>query len=120
MSRRILVVEDDDDIRESIAEVLEGFGFSVDVAKNGADALAQLHAMLVLPDVIFLDLMMPVKDGFQFRAEQRADARFGMIPIVVMSADPTLDTRRSELAARAYVRKPIDLRLLLAAAAIGT
>ena len=61
--------------------------------------------------------MMPVKDGFQFRTEQRANARFANIPVVVMSADPQLDTHRDVLAARAYLRKPIDIDCLLAAAA---
>lgn len=116
MNRRILLVEDDADIRESIAELLEGEGHTVVAAENGAEALAQLEKMPALPDLILLDLMMPVKDGFQFRAEQRADARFAEVPVVVMSADPNLDARRELLAARSYIRKPIDIRALLAAA----
>lgn len=117
MSRRILVVEDDLYIRESVRELLEDEGYTVICAENGARALAELEAMQRLPDLILLDLMMPVKDGFQFRTEQRTDARFAHIPVVVMSADPQLDSRRGLLEARAYLRKPVDIDLLLATAA---
>ncbi len=115
--RRILLVEDDLYIRESVCELLESEGHSVIAAENGARALLVLESMFPLPDLILLDLMMPVKDGFQFRAEQQADTRFAHIPVVVMSADPKLDSRRELLAARAYLRKPVDIDLLLATAA---
>jgi CheY-like chemotaxis protein len=116
MSRRILVVEDDRYIREAIRELLENEGHTVICAENGARALAELETQGTGPDLILLDLMMPVKDGFQFRTEQQADPRFAHIPVVVMSADPQLDSRRDVLAARAYLRKPVDIDLLLAAA----
>ena len=115
MSRLILVVEDDFYIRESVRELLEGEGHTVFSAENGAHALAELEAMRQPPDLILLDLMMPVKDGFQFRTEQRADARFAHIPVVVMSADPHLDSHRDLLAARTYLHKPLDIDQLLAA-----
>ncbi|MFP2906654.1 response regulator [Pyxidicoccus sp. 3LFB2] len=115
MSRRILVVEDDRYIRESIQELLVDEGYTVVCAENGAQALAALEAMRQPPDLILLDLMMPVKDGFEFRAAQRADARFADIPVVVMSADPQLESRRGVLEARAYLRKPVDIDQLLAA-----
>ncbi|RKH21054.1 response regulator [Corallococcus praedator] len=117
MSRCILVVEDDFYIRESIRELLEEEGHTVVCADHGAHALTLLETLRPPPDLILLDLMMPVKDGFQFRTEQRADARFAHIPVVVMSADPQLDSRREVLAARSYLRKPVDIDLLLAAAA---
>ncbi len=117
MSRRILVVEDDRYIRDSLRELLEDEGHTVTCAENGARGLAELEAMRPSPDLILLDLMMPVKDGFQFRSEQRADARFAHIPVVVMSADPRLDSRRDALEALAYLRKPVDIDALLSAAA---
>ncbi|WP_225409227.1 response regulator [Stigmatella hybrida] len=116
MNRHILIVEDDFYIRDAIRELLEEEGHTVVCAENGAHGLAALETMRPSPDVILLDLMMPVKDGFQFRTEQRADARFAHIPVVVMSADPHLDSRRDVLAARAYLRKPVDIVQLLAAA----
>ncbi|KFE63450.1 response regulator [Hyalangium minutum] len=115
MSRRILVVEDDLYIRESVRELLEGEGHTVFSAENGAHALTELEAMRQPPDVILLDLMMPVKDGFQFRSEQQANPRIAHIPVVVMSADPHLDNHRESLAARTYLHKPLDIDLLLAA-----
>ncbi|NOK31865.1 response regulator [Corallococcus exercitus] len=118
MARSILVVEDDFYIREAVRELLEDEGHTVHCAENGAQGLAMLEGLRPLPDVILLDLMMPVKDGFQFRAEQRADPRFQHIPVVVMSADPQLDTRKDLLAARAYLRKPVDMGQLLSAAAV--
>ena len=72
---------------------------------------------MAVPDLILLDLMMPVKDGVEFRAEQRAHARYAGIPVVIMSADPHLGARRGVLAARSYLRKPFDLHVLLAAVA---
>ena len=117
MTRRILVVEDDVYIREAVKELLEDEGHTVHSAENGAQGLALLEGMQPPPDVILLDLMMPVMDGFQFRAEQRADPRFQHIPVVVMSADPQLDSRKDLLAARAYLRKPVSIEQLLSAAA---
>jgi DNA-binding response OmpR family regulator len=115
MPLRILLVDDDEGIRDSIAEFLEGHGHTIHVAEDGADAFAKLDEMSAIPDLILLDLMMPVKDGIEFRAEQRAHARYAGIPVVIMSADPQLDERRALLAARSYLRKPFDLRRLLAA-----
>nr|WP_227026860.1 response regulator [Corallococcus soli] len=115
-----MVVEDDFYIRESIRELLQEEGHTVFCAENGAQALAALETLQPPPELILLDLMMPVKDGFQFRAEQRADARFAHIPVVVMSADPQLDSRRDVLTARSYLRKPLDIDQLLAAARAAT
>ena len=112
--RCLLVVEDNADIRECFGVLLEGEGFEAILAVNGADALARLDEMTTLPDFILLDLMMPVMDGFEFRAKQRADVRVAHIPVVVISADPRLDARHDVLAAYAFLRKPCDIDLLLA------
>jgi CheY-like chemotaxis protein len=115
MPLRILLVDDDEGIRESITEFLEGHGHTIHAAEHGADAFAKLDEMGTVPDLILLDLMMPVKDGIEFRAEQRVHVRYAGIPVVIMSADPQLDERRDLLGARGYLRKPFDLRRLLAA-----
>src|SRR4051812_14439929 len=109
MTESILVVEDDEYIRESVGELLSSAGYQVALADNGEDALRQLGAMPGVPDLIFLDLMMPIIDGFQFRAEQRADPRLADIPVVVMSADPDLESSHERLQARSYIRKPFDI-----------
>ncbi len=117
MSRHVLVVEDDPDIRDSIRELLESEGLTVSVAANGQEALAHLNETGPLPDLVLLDLMMPVMDGFAFRARQRADPRLARIPVVVLSANPKLDARHDLLDARAYLTKPCDIDLLLATVA---
>ena len=111
--RCLLVVEDNADIRECFGELLEAEGFTVILAVNGADALARLDEMTTLPDLILLDLMMPVMDGFEFRAKQRSDMRVAHIPVVAISADPRLDDRHDVLMAYGYLQKPCDIDRLV-------
>lgn len=81
----ILLVEDEASIREVMEEVLRAEGYGVVCADNGADALETLRGGL-RPCIIILDLMMPVMDGWQFRAAQMRDAELLKIPTVVYSA----------------------------------
>ena len=111
---RILVVEDDDDIRTGVVTVLEIAGHTAFPARNGEDALAQLRAV-PKPNLILLDLSMPRQDGFQFRALQELEARFADIPIVVMSADPLADVKSIQLGAKSYLHKPFKVEHLLQA-----
>jgi CheY-like chemotaxis protein len=110
---RILVVEDDDDVRQSLVQLLRGEGFDGVAAASGEEALAQLRAGL-RPCVILLDLMMPGMNGWQFIEEQQGHPGFGQIPVVVVSAYGSAEGVRSAGAAD-YVRKPIDVEALLAA-----
>jgi CheY-like chemotaxis protein len=82
--KRVLIIEDDADIREALSMLLEAEGYECAHAANGAEGLALVRRHR--PDVILLDLMMPVMDGWQFRAEQKWDASIADIPVVVMSA----------------------------------
>ena len=107
---RLLLVEDDSSIRLALAEMLGDEGFSVATADNGRDALDQLRRGAP-PDVIVLDLMMPVMDGWEFRVEQRGDPLIAGIPLLAMSAD--LSAKARAIAADAYLRKPIDFPDLL-------
>jgi CheY-like chemotaxis protein len=115
MSCDILLVEDDDDIREIVIDVLEQHGFHVEGAFDGADALRRLRAAPKLPKVIFLDLLMPIMDGAHFRAEQLRDPKLAEIPVVVMSA--LADDSARALAPMEFLAKPIRSQDLLAAAA---
>jgi two-component system response regulator MprA len=81
----VLIVEDDRDIRECIADALEVEGYSVALAGNGREALEKLRAG-VRPELILLDLLMPVMSGWEFRHEQLADPLLSGIPVVVVSA----------------------------------
>jgi CheY-like chemotaxis protein len=81
----VLIVEDDEDIRESLGDALELDGYDVAAAENGWEALRLLRSGLA-PDVILLDLVMPVMNGWQFRKAQLADPEIMHIPVVVVSA----------------------------------
>jgi len=81
----LLVVDDDTDIRESVIEILEGEGFTVAGAVHGADGLAQARERR--PDLIVLDMMMPVMDGREFLAALRSDPALATIPVVTMAGD---------------------------------
>ena len=109
--RRVLVVEDDEGIREALVDLLQSEGFSVTSAVHGADALQRLRSGADLPDVILLDLMMPVLDGWAFRAEQRRDPKISEIPVVVITASRNTDV--AALSPKAFLKKPIDFDELL-------
>jgi len=107
----VLIVDDDKDIRDTIQELLQDEGYSVATAENGAAALDRLRH--VRPQLILLDLTMPVMDGITFREEQLNDDALAAIPTIVMSArtDPGKDA--GPLLVRACLSKPLDLDELL-------
>jgi CheY-like chemotaxis protein len=107
MSNGVLVVEDDPDLREMMAQLLRLEGFDPVVAENGRDALKVLRSG-ARPDVILLDLMMPIMDGWQFRREQQSDRALADIPVVVATAVP-LERVTSDFHAAAVLQKPLDL-----------
>jgi CheY-like chemotaxis protein len=107
-----MVVEDDAETRELIAEVLRDDGYNVQTAANGAEALAALRTTASAPTLILLDLMMPVMSGWQFLDERAGDPRLARIPVLVLSADPTRQLASSR-GVVAVVGKPFDLPRLL-------
>jgi CheY-like chemotaxis protein len=111
---RILIVEDDDEIREALMYVLEQQGYAVEEARNGREALELLHEHEA-PRLILLDLMMPVMDGWQFRHAQLEDPQLARIPVVVLSAMTNLRARGADLHAAECLAKPVDLSHLLEA-----
>ena len=113
-SRRILLVEDDPDIREDLAEILVDEGFQVATAAHGRAALDQMRRG-PLPDLVLLDLMMPVMDGFQFRAAQLADPDLAAVPVVVLSGAADMLTQVHSIQARGVVRKPFRVDQVLGA-----
>lgn len=99
---RILVVDDEPDIRATVQAMLEIEGYLVSQAANGADALAALERDR--PDLILLDMRMPVLDGWGFAAELRR--REHRVPVVVMTAARDAARWAAEIAASAFVSKP--------------
>ncbi len=108
----VLVVEDDADIRASVSDLLEEEGYSVSAASNGEEALQILRGG-VSPDLILLDLMLPVMDGWQFRVEQRKDPNLASLPVIALTANPT--AQAAAIDADRFLRKPFDREALLKA-----
>jgi CheY-like chemotaxis protein len=107
----VLVVDDDPDILDAICDILESEGYVTRRARHGQEALERLGTEL--PQLILLDLMMPVMDGVSF-AHALAERRIRPeIPIVVISADGSAQ-KASSIGARAFLAKPFDIDALLA------
>ena len=111
MPAPILLVEDDDSIREMMVMLLDLEGFTVVPVTDGADALAYLRGGGAAK-VILLDLMTPHMDGWAFRREQRDDPSIADIPVIVLSA---CDTDSDGLDAAASFRRPVDLAKVIGA-----
>jgi len=112
MKRRILVAEDDDDLRQTLAEILELEGYEVDTAEDGQVALDKLNRGTP-PDLMVLDLRMPRKSGHDVLHEIRDLPHLLDLPIVVLTAE----TKNPPLGAVAWLRKPALPSLLLAVVA---
>src|SRR5579862_1066400 len=108
--RSLLVVEDDADIREALDGLLSMEGFRVSGCSNGREALDWLRNS-PKPDLILLDLMMPVMDGWQFRVAQKEDPELAHIPVLALSADST--AKAAAIDAEAYLKKPVDYDTLV-------
>lgn len=109
----VLVVEDDEEIRELVAELLRDAGFDVDTAKNGQVALDHM-AHIGVPAVMILDLMMPVMDGWELRRRMLADPALRGIPVIVVSGAADLAEAAESLEAARIFTKPVRFQLLLA------
>jgi CheY-like chemotaxis protein len=104
---RILLIEDDDAIRESLAEGLRDNGLKVAAAEHGLEALALLRTE-PLPSAIVLDLMLPVMDGWDFRHEQLSDPALRDIPVVIITAAGfSAHTIRMQLGDVQVIAKPV-------------
>ena len=112
-SRSVLVVEDDPDIRESVVEVLQDEGYTVLAAADGQEALERLSGKDPRPHIILLDLMMPVMNGYQFRAAQLERADLAAIPVLVVTADANARAKAESLSAAGFVQKPVKIQPLL-------
>jgi CheY-like chemotaxis protein len=110
---RVLVVDDEDTIRDSLVEILQENKYEATGATDGSDALRKLRAAQRPFHLILLDLTMPVMDGRAFRAEQRRDPALASIPVVVLSAFRDVAVKAADLEAAFYMSKPPDVPTLL-------
>lgn len=104
----ILVVEDDDDVRDGIRDILEEQGYRVWTAANGREALERLGVLA--PQLILLDLMMPVMNGLEFLSILRQHNTLSDTPVIVVSA---WSREAQSIAAQGFLAKPVDLDTLL-------
>ncbi|HLL00531.1 MAG TPA: response regulator [Myxococcaceae bacterium] len=108
----VLIVEDDEDIRAAMAELLEGEGFEVSVASNGQEGLEVLE-QLGHPCLVLLDLMMPVMSGEDFLRNMRENPSFGRIPVIIVTASG----RQPLPGAQGILKKPFEIGDLFATVA---
>lgn len=108
--RQVLVVEDEEILRDEIGMLLEESGYAISLAGNGREALMRLSTEEP-PNVIILDLKMPVMDGWEFRTAQQNDHTLSGIPVIAISADRS--PKAAAISADAYLRKPFDAKALL-------
>ena len=101
------MIDDDEDIREALRDVLTEDGYRVDLAENGKDALAFMRRR-GRPDLVLLDLMMPVMNGWDFRRYQLSDPSLADVPVICLTA--VFDPARvaEDLRVRCF-RKPVAL-----------
>src|ERR1700755_294515 len=110
--KTILIAEDRDSSRELIRLMLEHVGYRVLEASNGADALAITREKN--PDLVLLDLQMPIKDGFTVLSELRSDLRFQSTPIIAVTASAMQGDQQNALGKgfTGYLTKPLSLSTL--------
>ena len=112
MGRKILIVEDDSDFQDIYQLYLQGASFDVSTAGNGVEGLAALEKEK--PDLIVLDLIMPVMDGEEFYARLRAEEKWRHIPVIIASVNEKMPQRVIELGGvSANLKKPFDMDSLL-------
>ncbi len=104
----VLVVDDDDDIREAIGAILTFKGYRVVEAVDGADALRQVRSGIHL-FLILLDLRMPRMSGEEFKAALDSDPAVARAPVVVCSGDGTIGPRAAAMGAAEYLKKPFEM-----------
>src|SRR5512140_1090862 len=108
---RVLVVDDEPMVRETLGRVLRDEGYDVDLAIDGNHALECVHA--ARPDAILLDLMMPGMNGRQFLQELRADPAYAHVPVLLMTAVHGMSVNLAQLGASEVVEKPFEAEDLL-------
>jgi two-component system response regulator VicR len=107
---RVLVVDDDDELADVLRQALRESGYAVATVRHGAAALELIGQ--IQPDLILLDLTMPIMDGWSFVTQYRRSAKAGG-RIVLLTGHPNVQEISQTLGADAYVGKPFELKQLL-------
>ncbi len=106
----MLLVDDDPEILEATGQILREWGYAVDEARDGATALSLARG--TRPDLMLVDLMMPVMDGSALIQRMREEKVAGGVPLVIFSADRDAREKAKKLDAAAALRKPFHLQEL--------
>jgi two-component system chemotaxis response regulator CheY len=106
----ILIVEDDVQVRRALARALSGEGYSVALSGNGQEALEHLEGRPAPPDVIIMDLLMPVMDGWRLRERLLARPAWAHVPVIVFSGSGCDQAGGAALGDVHYIAKPVSLR----------
>jgi CheY-like chemotaxis protein len=109
----VFVVDDDDDIRESLEVLLRLHGYHVATAADGVEALQRLRALSRRPCLILLDLMMPGMNGFELRTAMDENKELSQIPVVVITGAGALVAERASAMHLDVLRKPFEPLALL-------
>ena len=114
-SKKILIIDDDQDLRGHFQQLYEMEDYLVITAKNGQEALDLLDSLAdsALPDLIFLDFNMPVMDGEGFGLSKNFNPRYSKIPMILITANGELIKTMSKVQAEAYLDKPLSIDQLL-------
>ncbi len=107
---KVLIIDDDDDVRESLIALLINEGYDAAGERSGLAALTTMTWQRYLPDVILLDLLMPIMDGGKFHAVLQTHPVWSRIPIVLCTGG----SGRVSLAVFGVLEKPFDLNVMLA------
>jgi putative two-component system response regulator len=112
-TRKILVVDDEERNLKLLGAILSNYGYSYETAKDGREALKKVEELL--PDLIYLDIMMPEMDGYEVLRRLRSDERFSHIPVILITALADKDSRLKGLdtGANDFLTKPFDPTELL-------
>jgi two-component system, chemotaxis family, chemotaxis protein CheY len=111
IDKDILIVEDEQDLSNLLLDVLETEGHTARTAGNGLEALSRIEERR--PQLILLDMMMPVMDGWQFIERLRANEEWTNIPVVVMTAVYDMSSLERKTGAKAILTKPFDIELIV-------
>ena len=111
--KKILVVEDDISIRELLVDVLESEGYQVTAGTNGFEGIKLLET--ITPDLILMDTLMPIMDGYAFRKEQMKNPLWNTIPVLMMSAQDQAKDKLDDHEIKNFITKPLELDDLLEA-----
>lgn len=107
----VILIDDDPGLRDVFREVVSRRGYNVSTFANAKEALEDLRSREQLAGIVFLDLEMPVMDGFQFLQERRMDPRLGLLPVVILAAFPPADRLFADVVA--VLEKPTDADAML-------